>query len=1150
MANNKYVLTIDGTDYRFQAERDMGNYKLNLEKLSYDKGIYRPAEMKVTMNVSGQNVKNSDLVSAFHQKIVKLTVDGETVADDYFVFKVMPVFKKVSTGSSVKLELTIFSLDKLLALDKYSKAWSDKKLGVDIFSKEVDSFNLGLSVCSDLQVVDYGSGEFIQPYLVQYNESFYDFMRRTANRCGEFLYHENGQLHLGMQMSDKAMDKDPDYAQIASERHYENLLSDGVETTDYAYDYLNGHSWSDKTKKPYSNPLTYDDYLDDVSEVYTTWQAQMDYLSKNLINTFSMILGSTSLADILGNGAASEAFRMTQCIVSTQNLNDKHMKGNITPWDGKNDQKSGDKLRQFGTIKDQRPKNDFSGKDINMNAGFYALMREAEKKVGENAVYLEFGDATQKLSIGDKIKVDGECYVVIGVNGSCDFIYTDDSKKATYEERQQVIGVKLYGEAAIPPALPDIVIRESQPQLAFVIDNFDPEKLGRVRVKFAWQPEEGKDNKENASPWIRVSLPFASDGAGVKFKPENGDEVMVSFEEGNVERPYVSGFLLSPKSNETWSWLPDRSITSKNGHTLTFNDGVDGSNFIQGMAPALKLLRSYVPTAAIPPLFSDFSICRGLTGGMTLSDRFGLYKINLSSDSRSVLIQSAMGNVTLNAFTGITISAPSGDIKIQGKNIKLEASDKVTIESGTAVKQRFLPGETPYTEAGYFWNSAPGRWIADIGLTFLRGVRNRVVDKAIDVSLIRTAIDVFLRPIDGTTKIKSSKFIQIEAGKGSTEYPRDAREDKDKGKIAPDLYYNINSIASVVRDRVETIQTRFTKLCEAITAFNVISGEKNANANECIISFNSIKDASSKAATLTFNWDQFDLGDIPTEENLKKEYDKQLKEIEDKEPKMEDDKYNNLGRFDALKKWDDDFSEWKKEKHRIKVQYNKALEDRKKRILEMKKPVEDAANNLKKAIYYFYKTTNELFNMEMLGNDSIFYKACNTALGKMKWEKLPEIKKDMSLNAITNWKELKKHYMRKAVCLFLSDPDVADKVNFRRLQISAPSATVSQDNLDVELNWQNLINSMVSDPKLPKTTNDKMKEWEAETYYDVDKQQLVNRNRWKVGVEGKILFSDNSEKTMTFDKNGLVKTTDNVTFTDKSYDQLKIKLGSIGTNVE
>ena len=82
MVENQYVLTIDGIEYRFQEEQDMGNYKLNLENLSYDKGIYRPAEMKVTMNVSGSNVKNSDLVSAFHQKIVKLTINDEPVADD------------------------------------------------------------------------------------------------------------------------------------------------------------------------------------------------------------------------------------------------------------------------------------------------------------------------------------------------------------------------------------------------------------------------------------------------------------------------------------------------------------------------------------------------------------------------------------------------------------------------------------------------------------------------------------------------------------------------------------------------------------------------------------------------------------------------------------------------------------------------------------------------------------------------------------------------------------------------------------------------------------------------------------------------------------------------------------------------------------
>ena len=35
------------------------------------------------------------------------------------------------------------------------------------------------------------------PYLVQYNESFYDFLRRTTNRWGEFLYYEGGQLNIG-----------------------------------------------------------------------------------------------------------------------------------------------------------------------------------------------------------------------------------------------------------------------------------------------------------------------------------------------------------------------------------------------------------------------------------------------------------------------------------------------------------------------------------------------------------------------------------------------------------------------------------------------------------------------------------------------------------------------------------------------------------------------------------------------------------------------------------------------------------------------------------------------------------------------------------------------------------------------------------------
>ena len=1155
MTNLKYVLTIDGKQFRFQEDQTMGNYTLTLEKLSYDKGIYRPAEMKVTINVGGQGVKNNDLVSAFHQKPVQLTINGETVADSYFVFKVMPLFKKVSNGSNVKLELTIYSLDKLLAIDKYSKAWTGKKLGVDIFTKEVESFKLQVPTKCDLQVVEYnkevGTDEFVQPYLVQYNESFYDFMRRTANRCGEFLYHENGQLHLGMQMTDKAGNSDPDYAQIASERYYETLLQEGVETSSYSYNYLEGHTAPNNDQKSYSNPLGTDDYLDEVKAEYTDLQTQMDYLSTNLMNCISMLLGNTTLAALIGDGVTHYTFRVTQAIVAVKNLNDKNEETNIDPWANKSDQKSGDTVRQFGTMKDQKPKNNFCGKDINMNAEFYGLMREAEKKVGENAVYLDFGDDTQKLSIGDKIKVDGEYYVVIGVNGSCEFKEaTGLLSSPTYEERQQVIGVKLYGEVAIPPALPDIVIRESQPQLAFVADNFDPEKLGRVRVKFAWQPKEGDDNKENASPWIRVSLPFATDGAGVKFKPEKGDEVMVSFEEGNVERPYVSGFLLSPSCNKKWGWLPDKSITSTNGHSITFNDGIDGSSFFQGLIPGLKMIRSYWPTSDFPPLLQDVDWCRGMTGGMTISDRMGLYKIDLNSSSRSVLIQSSMGNVKIDAFTGISISAPNGDIKIEGKNIKLEASDTISIESGTAVKHRYLPGDTPYTEGNARWNTPAGRWAADIGLSCFRGLRKRIVDSAIDVNLIRTAIDVFLRPIDGTTKIRSNTYMRIEAGKGSTEYPRDAREIKGKALVAPQFFDEINAIASLAKTRVGAVQTSFVKLCSAISAFNTVSGKNGENADEAVIKFDDILKASYKAesSALTYNWDE-KLKDIPTEESVKKSFDDQLKALADKEPKFEDDKYQKLGRADGLDMWNKDRNNWKKERQHIKNECKKALEDRNKSISEKKKPIEDAAKNLSYAIKLYYKAT-KVFFCSPKNNGTIFKDAYEAAISKLEFKPELTITKTTNENSIPDWNNLKKHYMRTAVSLFLSEANVADKVNNRFLMLSAPAATASKDQLEDEVNWMNLVNSMVSNPVLPKATGDMVKEWFEDTYGKLSKGEIGNRHRWKVGVEGKILLSDNSDKTLTFDQNGMVHTTENVTFTKEVSDHLKRVLASIGTNVE
>lgn len=168
MASKKYELTIDGTTFRFLEDVKMGNYKYTLEKLSYDKGIYRPAEMLVTMNVSG-SPKYDDLVKAFSKKRVSLKINGNQTAKNYFVFKVKPEFSTVALMSSVKLELTIYSMDKLMTLDKYSKAWTSQRLGRDILAKEMLGFEIQdeyITVCNDLQLIDNGTNELMQPYLV------------------------------------------------------------------------------------------------------------------------------------------------------------------------------------------------------------------------------------------------------------------------------------------------------------------------------------------------------------------------------------------------------------------------------------------------------------------------------------------------------------------------------------------------------------------------------------------------------------------------------------------------------------------------------------------------------------------------------------------------------------------------------------------------------------------------------------------------------------------------------------------------------------------------------------------------------------------------------------------------------------------------
>lgn len=116
---------------------------------------------------------------------------------------------------------------------------------------------------------------------------------------------------------------------------------------------------------------------------------------------------------------------------------------------------------------------------------------------------------------------------------------------------------------------------------AKVKDNEDPNGLGRIRVQFDWQSQL---EDEMMTPWLRMAQPYAGGGKGFSFIPEIGEEVMIDFEGGNAERPYVKGTLYNGVDDVDGAWVANsnsanqvKAIRTRNGHTIEIHDeGNDG----------------------------------------------------------------------------------------------------------------------------------------------------------------------------------------------------------------------------------------------------------------------------------------------------------------------------------------------------------------------------------------------------------------------------------------------------------------------------------------------------------------------------------------------------------------------------------------------
>ncbi len=197
---------------------------------------------------------------------------------------------------------------------------------------------------------------------------------------------------------------------------------------------------------------------------------------------------------------------------------------------------------------------------------------------------------------------------------------------------------------------------------ALVTNNNDPEDWGRVKLKFPWL------DADSESTWARVIVPGGGAERGIYFMPEINDEVIVAFEQGDFNIPYVIGGLYNgtdkpalPIGDAVVSGkVAKRVIKTRVGHKITFVDDNAGDDYIE------------------------------------IIDDKGNTSIKFDAQNKKVTIMSqgeveinATGNLTLNSQQDISITTQSGNVKIQGMTFsaKGQSSVEMKADSGTATVQ-------------------------------------------------------------------------------------------------------------------------------------------------------------------------------------------------------------------------------------------------------------------------------------------------------------------------------------------------------------------------------------------------------------------------------------------------------------------------------
>ena len=206
-----------------------------------------------------------------------------------------------------------------------------------------------------------------------------------------------------------------------------------------------------------------------------------------------------------------------------------------------------------------------------------------------------------------------------------------------------------------PPPNPFYKHPVGQPELAKVIDNNDPDKLGRVRVSFLWPGDQTE------SDWVRVGSFYSGggDGKGMFFIPEVDAQVLIGYELNRPEYPFLLTSLYAKKSGS-------RGSKDKNEQKVFYTQAGNQIELIDKQGEnKIQITNANKTDTCITLEFK------------------GDGQIAIKSNGK-IEISSATNEISISAQKKLSIQAMDIEIKAQN-NLSCEATNKMSI-SGMQVQ--------------------------------------------------------------------------------------------------------------------------------------------------------------------------------------------------------------------------------------------------------------------------------------------------------------------------------------------------------------------------------------------------------------------------------------------------------------------------------